>query len=523
MSIKIYLVGGAIRDALLNLEPKELDFVVFGAKIEELQKHPNFTQIDPNFPVFINKVNKQEYALARREEKTGSGYRGFNFSLENVSLADDCQRRDFTINSLYLEVADNLDTLVNLTGEQIRLQRDKIIDPTGKGLSDLDQRFPLLRAVNQNFWQDPIRFLRAFRFAITKLFIIDPDLLSQAKHNLAQEDFLTLFRASSKVRQELESIVNTNRVFSEFFPLLQETGLVQFSYLPEAPENLFVSQSLSNILPIPWFTAYPNFIEEFSELFPVNTKTILKKIKEEVRNNSDELLTKNPLLYLLAYLCFNDFWHAYISKDYSSFTPLKVKGEAWQELCNSWRDLSFAGTIFFNQLSSKEEENLFKLLNNYAIIFAQVINILTQGKAFSNIAETFSQTFIHNHRLTNFFTKSPWLIQSLLYPFLTNSLARIKGEYEADNLLSSLDLNLLLAQIAQINQAYFICLEQSEEFIQQILTNNKVPPAQAWQELKQKQSDLWQSLCLAMQQQTQINLSSDKEVSFALPQAKTIF
>ncbi|XWY18461.1 multifunctional CCA addition/repair protein [Bisgaard Taxon 45] len=142
--IKVYLVGGAVRDQLLNLVVKDRDWVVVGATPDDLLAQ-GYQRVGKDFPVFLHPQTKEEYALARTEKKTGSGYTGFicDFS-PTISLEQDLSRRDLTINAL----AQDLD--------------GKIYDFYG-GRADLHQR--LLRHVSPAFTEDPLRVLRVARFA----------------------------------------------------------------------------------------------------------------------------------------------------------------------------------------------------------------------------------------------------------------------------------------------------------------------------------------------------------------------
>lgn len=142
--MKIYLVGGAVRDKCLNLEVKERDWVVTGATPEEMLRL-GFCQVGKDFPVFLHPDTHEEYALARTERKIASGYKGFETYFDpNVSLEEDLRRRDLTINAI-AETAD---------GERI--------DPF-HGLNDLKNK--VLRHVSEAFVEDPVRILRIARFA----------------------------------------------------------------------------------------------------------------------------------------------------------------------------------------------------------------------------------------------------------------------------------------------------------------------------------------------------------------------
>ncbi|MEN4890771.1 multifunctional CCA addition/repair protein [Erwinia billingiae] len=142
--MKTYLVGGAVRDALLNLPVKDKDWVVVGASPEEMLSQ-GYEQVGRDFPVFLHPETHQEYALARTERKSGSGYTGFVcYSAPDVTLEQDLQRRDLTINAIAQD------------------EQGRLYDPYG-GKADLDQR--LLRHVSAAFNEDPLRVLRVARFA----------------------------------------------------------------------------------------------------------------------------------------------------------------------------------------------------------------------------------------------------------------------------------------------------------------------------------------------------------------------
>ncbi|MES2606417.1 MAG: multifunctional CCA addition/repair protein, partial [Pseudomonadota bacterium] len=141
--MKIYRVGGAVRDKLLGLPHKDSDWVVVGATVEEMLQQ-GYTQVGRDFPVFLHPKSKEEHALARTERKSGSGYTGFVVNASpDVTLEEDLLRRDLTINA----IADDHGTL---------------IDPYG-GQNDLEAR--ILRHVSPAFAEDPLRVLRVARFA----------------------------------------------------------------------------------------------------------------------------------------------------------------------------------------------------------------------------------------------------------------------------------------------------------------------------------------------------------------------
>ncbi|CAM4040768.1 tRNA nucleotidyltransferase [Psychrobacter arenosus] len=150
--MRIYLVGGAVRDQLINRPLKDKDFMVVGATPEEMLA-AGFIQVGADFPVFLHPETKEEYALARTERKSGHGYQGFSIHASpDVTLEEDLQRRDLTINAMALEVTSLFDD-TPLTGE--------VIDYYG-GLADIESK--QLRHISPAFSEDPLRVLRVARF-----------------------------------------------------------------------------------------------------------------------------------------------------------------------------------------------------------------------------------------------------------------------------------------------------------------------------------------------------------------------
>ena len=142
--MEVYLVGGAVRDRLLGRPVHERDWVVVGARPEELERD-GYEPVGREFPVFLHPKTHEEYALARLERKVGLGYRGFTTQFApDVTLEDDLRRRDLTINAM------------------AETPSGEIIDPYG-GRSDLEAR--VLRHVSDAFVEDPVRVLRVARFA----------------------------------------------------------------------------------------------------------------------------------------------------------------------------------------------------------------------------------------------------------------------------------------------------------------------------------------------------------------------
>ncbi len=147
--MKTYLVGGAVRDMLMGLEPKDRDYVVVGSSPSDMLA-AGFSQVGADFPVFLHPETGDEYALARREKKTGTGYLGFTSEFgTDVTLEEDLARRDLTINSMAFEAEEDN------PGHYL------VHDYFG-GKTDLQNK--VLRHTSNAFEEDPVRVLRLARF-----------------------------------------------------------------------------------------------------------------------------------------------------------------------------------------------------------------------------------------------------------------------------------------------------------------------------------------------------------------------
>ncbi|MDH5264134.1 MAG: multifunctional CCA tRNA nucleotidyl transferase/2'3'-cyclic phosphodiesterase/2'nucleotidase/phosphatase [Betaproteobacteria bacterium] len=152
--MKIYAVGGSVRDELLGRPVVDRDWVVVGATPAEMLAR-GFRPVGSDFPVFLHPETHEEYALARTERKTGPGYKGFAFHASpEVTLEEDLRRRDLTINAIAREADGTL------------------VDPHG-GAEDL--RLGILRHVSESFAEDPVRILRVARFAARFGFAVAPE------------------------------------------------------------------------------------------------------------------------------------------------------------------------------------------------------------------------------------------------------------------------------------------------------------------------------------------------------------
>lgn len=211
---QVYEVGGAVRDSLLGVEPANRDYVVIGAT-PALMQRLGYKQMGFNFPVFLHPDTRDKYTLARTDRKVGTGYKGFmTNSSRSVTLSEDLERRDLTINAI------------------ARTREGKLIDPHN-GLSDLQDK--VLRHVNDAFAEDPLRILRVARFAASlPSFTIAPctkKLMTQLVQNGALSNV-----TAKRVWHEIDKALTTPAP-ATFLTVLREVGALQV-ILPEI-ENLF--------------------------------------------------------------------------------------------------------------------------------------------------------------------------------------------------------------------------------------------------------------------------------------------
>ena len=157
--MKIYQVGGSLRDELLGHPVVDRDWVVVGATPEQMVQ-AGFKPVGRDFPVFLHPTTHDEYALARTERKTAPGYRGFTFhTAPEVTLEEDLARRDFTVNAMARQAQPVID-------------HAPLVDPF-RGADDLKNR--VLRHVGPAFAEDPVRILRCARFVARFGFTVAPE------------------------------------------------------------------------------------------------------------------------------------------------------------------------------------------------------------------------------------------------------------------------------------------------------------------------------------------------------------
>lgn len=214
--MKTYLVGGAVRDELLGLQPAERDWVVVGSTPQEMLDK-GFRQVGAAFPVFLHPKNGEEYALARTEKKAGHGYHGFAVDFHaGVTLEEDLQRRDLTINAI------------------ARDSEGRLIDPYG---GQRDIRRKVLRHVSEAFVEDPLRVLRVARFAARFRalgFQVHESTLSLMEAITRSGELAHL--AAERVWREIEAAM-ASPAPSVFVTVLRQCGALEV-LLPEV-ERLF--------------------------------------------------------------------------------------------------------------------------------------------------------------------------------------------------------------------------------------------------------------------------------------------
>ena len=217
--MKIYLVGGSVRDEILGLPVSDHDYVVVGASPDEMVQH-GFRPVGKDFPVFLHPKTQEQYALARTERKVARGYKGFEvYASPEVTLQEDLARRDLTINAIAKD------------------QDGSVIDPFG-GVADLEAG--ILRHISPAFSEDPVRVLRTARFAARFGFHIAPEtlgLMSEMVHN-GEVDALV----PERVWQEFARGLMEQRPSRMFYALRECSALTRI--MPEVDALFGVPQPI---------------------------------------------------------------------------------------------------------------------------------------------------------------------------------------------------------------------------------------------------------------------------------------
>lgn len=219
--MKIYQVGGAVRDKILGKKPNDFDYVVIGSNLEEM-KNLGFEQVGKSFPVFLHPVTKEEYALARKEIKTGNKHTDFEFIFTpDITLKEDLERRDFTCNAIAYDE-----------------EKQEYIDYFN-GLNDIKNK--IIRHVNaEHFIEDPLRVLRMCRFAAQLNFDVDVDTLKLCTKMV--NDKTLQFLSAERIWQEFEKAFSGG-MFCRFIEIMHQIGALK-EIMPEFDKLFFVPEKI---------------------------------------------------------------------------------------------------------------------------------------------------------------------------------------------------------------------------------------------------------------------------------------
>jgi len=267
---KVYLVGGAVRDKLLNIKITDKDYVAVGYKESDFQ---HLKKVGKNFPVFLME-DGNELALARVDNKTSLGYNGFEVSTKNVTIKEDLARRDLTINSIAYDEKNNL-----------------YIDPYN-GKSDIKNK--ILRHTTNAFVEDPLRVLRVARFRakLGKDWNIDKDtkfLIKNMKNELKylQED---------RIYKEIKKVLELKSSYL-FFQTLFELDVLNiiFPTIYKYKENIKILKLIANSSDLVKLAVIYENIEIDKDIIDIKIPTKLKNNMLFIINNYEKLDNLNIL------------------------------------------------------------------------------------------------------------------------------------------------------------------------------------------------------------------------------------
>lgn len=211
--MKIYLVGGAVRDQIMGLESHDRDYVVVGSSIEEMQ-NKGYILVGKSFPVFIKHSSPDEYALARKEKKTGNRHTDFELVFDSsITLEEDLARRDFTCNAIAYDEETN-----------------RYID-CANGLQDIQNK--ILRHINLHFVEDPLRVIRLCRFVAQLDFDVAPETMDLCRKMCASDQLKYL--SPERIWNEMQRALQSPR-FHRFIETAHECGALKF-ILPQIEER----------------------------------------------------------------------------------------------------------------------------------------------------------------------------------------------------------------------------------------------------------------------------------------------
>ena len=270
--MKIYKVGGAVRDSLLGVRSADNDWVVIGSSPEEMVAN-GFKPIGKDFPVFLHPDTSEEYALARTEKKSGTGYHGFTFYFgKDVTLEEDLSRRDFTINAIAEDKEGN------------------IIDPFN-GQHDIKNK--LFRHVSDAFYEDPlraIRLARLFTYEHLKDFNINDTTLDSINKIVSNDEIKKL--STDRIWSE------TSRALNSSYPNIYFEKIITLNLKNPFFKNLNIASCHSHKDPeVRWAELQINNDFEIGEQLPIpnefkHASNILKNIsKIDMKINDNDLIS----------------------------------------------------------------------------------------------------------------------------------------------------------------------------------------------------------------------------------------
>ena len=306
--MKVYAVGGAIRDTLMGLPVSDIDYVVVGSTVEEMIAQ-GYRPVGKDFPVFLHPETQAEYALARTERKSGIGYKGFHFYADStVSLEQDLERRDLTINAMAQEVGAD--------GKWI----GPIIDPFN-GQGDLAAK--VFRHVSNAFSEDPLRLLRIARFSARfPEFSVAEETLDALKAIVKSDELSAL--SAERIWQELARGLVANKPM-HMFQVLLNTGAAK-TILPSSLSPLLAAETFRERL-IKYFEKTGNHLEERSAI------TLMNLPASEIRSWANAI--RMPIEVRDFSEIFSDLMR--LLNQYSSGVYPAVEILAWFNRADIWR------------------------------------------------------------------------------------------------------------------------------------------------------------------------------------------
>ena len=335
--MKVFQVGGSVRDELLGFQSKDRDWVVVNSSPEEMERN-GFKPIGKDFPVFLHPETNEEYALARTERKSGVGYKGFKFYYDSsVTLEDDLKRRDFTINSIAKD------------------QNGKIIDPHA-GRLDLEKK--IFRHTSPAFAEDPLRVLRFARFKSYEQ-LHDFDLHEETKvfftNIVASTELKDL--SSERVWMETKKALE-NRFSDEFFKTI-----INFRLTDPWFEKL-KSVSCDGDLPeLKWADMQRVNGFQLSELLPIPNS--FQRIQESLKQVLDLIACKNKAEKFKLVEKMNVHRNSEIFIDIKKYECLKDQQDYLEKIFESIMAIDFSSlsSIDNSEVSNEKQLLYYEALN----------------------------------------------------------------------------------------------------------------------------------------------------------------